>query len=114
MAPAPTRAPEVAQRVDLAALLADYKGNEVRADQIYKGKLIETTGSVGDVKKSIGDSMYVIIGTGGPYEIPKLQCSLSSDQARNAASLNKGERVTIRGHVGGLLFNVQVRDCRIQ
>lgn len=111
---APTKAPESAQRVEIATLLADYKGNEVRADQSYKGKLIETTGSVGDVKKSIGDSMYVTIGAGGPFEIPKLQCSLSSDQAGHAASLNKGERVTVRGHVSGLLFNVQMRDCRIQ
>jgi len=107
------RSTEVAQQIDIATLLSDYKGNEVRADQSYKGKLVETTGIVGDVKKSIGDSMYVTIGTGRPFEIPTLQCSLASDQSGRAAALNKGDRVSIRGHVSGLMFNVQVQDCKI-
>jgi hypothetical protein len=110
--PAPAVA-ETAIQVEVKSLLAEYKNNEVRADQLYKGKLIETTGKVDDVKKSLTDSIYVTVGTGQVFEIPQVQCHPDDNQAGRAAQLNKGDKVTVRGRVSGLMMNVQLRDCEI-
>lgn len=34
------------------------------ADTRYKGKLLEVTGRVGEIKKNIVDDLYVTLGTG--------------------------------------------------
>jgi curli biogenesis system outer membrane secretion channel CsgG len=95
-------------------ILSVYKENEVRADQQFKGNLVQITGKVGEVKKDILDDMYVTVGTGARYEIPVVQCMLDEAQAGRAAQLSKGADVTVRGRVDGLLMNVIVRDCKIQ
>lgn len=101
------------QTVALSTLLSDYKDNEVRADEIYKDTFITTTGKVGDVKKSFADSMYITVGTGKAFEIPSVQCSLTDDNKSKAASLSKGDTVTVKGKVSGLMMNVQIEDCMI-
>ena len=97
--------------VPLKELLSEYKDNEVRADSKFKGKSIETTGKVGDVKKGILGDTYVTVGTGKAFEIPMVQCFFGKDQTQKATSLSKGNKVTVRGRVDGLMMNVLVKDC---
>jgi hypothetical protein len=97
--------------VELDTLLADYKANEVWADATYKGKLIRTTGVLGDIKKDILDNPYVTLGHGRDFEIPEVQCSLASSHEKAAESLRKGQMITVVGSVSGLLMNVQMDDC---
>ena len=47
--------------VDAWTLVADYKDNEVAADEKYKGKTLKVNGFIGDIKKDITDTMYVIL-----------------------------------------------------
>jgi len=61
--------------VELATLLTDYGANEVAADQRYKGRVIETSGVVGEIKKDILDRPYVLLQTTETeIQIPSLQC----------------------------------------
>jgi hypothetical protein len=112
--PAAEHEPDSALNVSLGDLLSEYKDNEIRADGQYKGKRIRVSGTVGDVKKDILSSPYVIVGTGKQFEIPTVQCSLRSSEATKAAGLSKGSSVTVSGKVGGLMMNVQLRDCTIE
>ncbi|WP_394836347.1 OB-fold putative lipoprotein [Pendulispora rubella] len=109
----PTSPPAAATSVEIATLLGDYKGNEVRADGLYKGKSIRTTGKVVDIKKDVLGSMYVTVGTGKAFEIPKVQCMLNAENLAKASSLNQGQTVTVEGNVSGLMMNVLIRDCDI-
>ncbi len=102
---------ETAEPVQIAMLLSEYKGNEVRADAKFKDKTIRTTGVVDDIKKDITDSIYMTIGTGQMFEIPQIQCFFDDSLASKAAGYNKGQRVTVQGRVQGLMMNVLVRDC---
>ena len=103
-----------AKTVQIKEILSAYKGNELRADGQYKDQVVEIQGGkVDDVKKDILDSPYITIGTGAAFEIPQIQCMLESNQASKAANLNKGEKITVRGQVSGLMMNVLVRDCEI-
>ena len=97
----------------LGNLLDEYKDNEVRADAKYKDQTIEVTGLVGDVKKDILGSIYVTVGRGALFEFPVVQCFAARGQEAAAANLSKGNRVTVRGRVSGLVMNVLVKDCTI-
>lgn len=100
--------------VALKTLLSDYKGNEVRADGTYKGKTIEVSGTVDEVKKDIMGEIYVAIGTGAQFEIPQIQCFAKDGQESAFAKLNKGQKITVQGRVDGLMMNVLVRECVVR
>jgi hypothetical protein len=102
-----------AKQVEIRTLISEYADNEVRADAAFKGKLIQTTGVVDDVKRDVLNTVYVIVGTGKRYEARAVQCFLDEDNAKTVSSLTKGSRVIIRGRVKGLLMNVLVEDCEI-
>ena len=110
-APAATRRMPDAKQVEIRTLLAEYTDNEVRADAAFKGKLIQTSGVLDDVKRDVLNTVYVVVGTGKRYEVRQVQCFIDEDNANTVASLTKGRRVTIRGRVKGLMMNVLVEDC---
>jgi len=109
---AATRMPD-SKQVEIRTLLSEYTDNEIRADATFKGKLIQTTGVVDDVKRDVLNTVYVVVGTGKRYEVRQVQCFLDEDNANTVASLTKGNRVTIRGRVKGLMMNVLVEDCEL-
>lgn len=100
--------------VDIKEMLATYEGNELKGDQLFKGKKVRLTGKVDDVKNDILDRPFVTIGTGKQFEIPQVQCSLARSQAEKAAHLDKGEEITVVGEVTGLMMNVHLEKCVIQ
>lgn len=98
-----------ARNVRIDTLLSDYRSNEVRADQQYKGKWINVQGGQVDQVHS----SYITLGTGKYLEIPEVQCLLKPGQSGKAATLSKGRRVTVRGKGGGQLLNVLINECEI-
>src|SRR5580692_11302117 len=81
---------EAAVDVPAATLIADYKGNEVRGDAKWKGKLVRVSGIIGDIKKDFTDSAYVTIGTGAELSLEDVHCQLADSQQGKAANLQKG------------------------
>jgi hypothetical protein len=100
-------------KVPVATMLSEYKNNEIRGDTLYKGKTVQITGRVGDTKRDIMNDIYVTVGTGEMFEIPVVQCFFDDKWANAAAQLSKGQSITIRGRVEGLMMNVLVKDCEI-
>lgn len=108
-------APEAsAMQVDIRQLLGDYKGNEVAADNRYKGNLVEVTGIVGDIKKDIMDNLYVTLGTGKQFEIPQVQAFFDDSMNNQLGSLRQGQRLTVVCTIKGLMMNVLGEDCIIR
>lgn len=105
----PTEQPRI---VAIGDLLGAYKANELAADGQFKGHVIQTTGIVDEIGKTLG-SAFVKVGTGAPFEIPALTCFLSDDATARAAQLAKGQRITVIGSITGLTMDVGARDCRI-
>jgi tRNA_anti-like len=97
--------------VDIRTLLGEYNDNQFRADSTFKGHVIQTSGFVGDVKRDLLGDAFIMLGVGGPFEVPMVQCVLSKAQAKKAASLSQCSRVTVRRRVSGLMMNVVVREC---
>lgn len=108
------KAATIVATVQLGTLLSDYKGNEVRADSNYKGRTIQVSGIVDDVKKDLFGKPYVTIGSGTGFEIPQVQCSAGKNQEAAFANLDKGQKVTVQGEVDGLMMNVLLSGCVIK
>ena len=86
-----------------------YERNEVAADNRFKDKLIEISGTVESIEKLFG-TVQVTLKAGDIIE--QVTCSLSSEV--NAASINKGDQVTLVGTGDGKTFFPEVDDCTIK
>lgn len=104
---------EVPDQVSIVHLLGAYKRNEISADNEFKGKWFQTTGTVGTVAKDFLDKPYITVGTGEQFELPPVVQCMLKDGGR-AASLSPGQKVTISGMVRGKMMNVLFDDCEIR
>ena len=88
-----------------------YQSNEAAAGSKYTGKIADITGHVWSVnKKGQYWDVEFISGVGA-----NLICKMSGEAMDVAASLNKGERVTVRGKILGVpgFINVVVEPCEV-
>lgn len=94
-------------------LLEDYKNNELAADKKYKGKTLRVSGTVSQVTDVLGQKA-LSVDNGGEYELNSVYCILKKDQLDKAASLNKGDQVTVVGKNDGYnQINVTLKNCSI-
>lgn len=104
-------------KVSAYDLYAEYDANEAAAEQKYKGKLLEITGTVDDVSRDILDDLYVTLeSSDDKYSLSSVQCYLDEKDESTmtkVTSLSKGDTVTIRGYVDSMLFNLSVKKCII-
>ena len=101
-------------QVEIRQILSAYEGNEVAADNRYKGNQVQVTGIVGDIKKDIMDNLYVTLGTGKEFEIPQIQAFFDDSMNSQLGSLKKGQRLTVVCTIKGLMMNVLGEDCIIK
>lgn len=105
---------DTALQVDIRQILSDYEGNEVAADNRYKGNQVQVTGIVGDIKKDVMDNLYVTLGTGKEFEIPLIQAYFDDSMNSQLGSLRKGQKLTVVCTIKGLMMNVLGEDCVIK
>lgn len=101
--------------IDVAArtLASAYEANEVAADADYKGKVVLVTGIVDSINKDIGDDPVVILKANEMFS--GVHCSMDDSQAGTAARLSKGQQVSMRGRVSGMILgSVMIKDCIVQ
>jgi hypothetical protein len=106
-----------AQHVDVAVdvdqLLKDYKDNELRGDNKYKGKRVRFTGKAGDIKRDLTNAIYLTVGRGEGLEIPEAQCFFGDEYAGRVATIHHGQPVLVNCVVEGLMMNVLMKDCSL-
>lgn len=100
-----------AMQVGVIELIDAYEANEVGADIKYKGKRIKISGTVRDIKKAFGGSLYVIFHKGGKYSFDGIQLYFDDSYTTSLGKLNKGERITVECTVKGLMSKVQLKKC---
>ncbi len=98
--------------VSARVLLDAYIANLIRADEKYKGRIIEVTGAVGNTGVEFPNTPYVMlnasdIGTG-------VQCFFSQEHKKAINALQAGMHVTIRGRCEGFNQGVRVEGCILE
>ena len=113
--PSPITAPvEQVMQVNIRDILSEYEGNEVGADNKYKGNIIQVTGIISSIKKDIMDNLYVTLGTGAQFQIPEIQAFFDDSMNNQLGQLRKGSKLTVVCRVDGLMINVIAKDCVIK
>lgn len=95
--------------VTATAYFNDYEGNEVAADEKYKGKLIEISGTVAEVRKTLGS---YFIDLESPNQFLHIACEMSSQDG--LASVAKGSSVTIIGQGAGKVMSPRLDECVVK
>ena len=106
--PPPSLATVTAQQ-----LLQDFRDNEIRGDQLHKGKVKYVVGLVDEVRDE-GRGYYIVLGyAGDEREFGQVRCQLRHPE--EAAALNRGQSLTVQGRIAGLdLFDVvEIEDCAV-
>ncbi|MEI6790109.1 MAG: hypothetical protein WCK42_02890 [Myxococcaceae bacterium] len=91
---------EVPMSITAKQFHRDYQANEARADEKYKGKLLTVTGNVASIDKDLWGNSIIQLSTGDMFDDVRIK--LASRNESWAASLNKGELVTINCR-GGIM-----------
>lgn len=97
--------------VTAKTLVEDYKGNEVAADQKYKGKILEVSGKIASIDSSIGDK--AIVRLVGLNEFETVSLSGNAEFTQYAATLNKGQNITLICKGDGEVIGMpQLSNCK--
>lgn len=86
--------------VPINRLISDYDANEMRADELYEGKLLRVSGIVSDIRSSdIAGNPYVLIKS---LEIfaPVIKCVFKD--SNRLLKYSEGDKITVIGICTGL------------
>lgn len=97
-------------KVTATKLAEDYDNNEVAADQKYKGKTLEITGTLKSIEVMLGSQFITIEGN---QIFSDIQCFFDKSKESELAALQKNRSITVRGRVDGKSLNVGVKECEI-
>lgn len=89
----PSAPRQVQVQVDALKLWDDYHANEVAADEVYKGKVLQVSGKVHAITKDFTGSVVVELEARNPYM--SSHARLDDTQAGTAAKLAKGQSVVL-------------------
>jgi len=103
---------EKSNALDAESLVSRYEFNEVRADLQFKGKEIAVQGKVERVGKDILNNPFVTLA-GSTNGIASVQCMFSKGQESQLADLFPGQKIHLRGTIGGKMMNILMRNCKI-
>ena len=101
--------------ISAAELINAYKENEVKADKMYKDKIVEVNGIVDAVDSGIDDKAVVRLSDGDEFSFYNVHCYIDDENQDKACELKKGENVTIIGKEDGEIAGQPcIKDCKIK
>ena len=101
--------------ISATELINAYKENEVKADKMYKGKIVEVNGIVDGIDSGIDDKAIVRLSNGDEFSFDNVQCCIDDENQNKACELKKGENVTIIGKADGEIAGTPfIKDCKIK
>jgi hypothetical protein len=113
-APAPVAsATEPVAKLTTDELIKQYQENELAADGKYKNQVVQVTGQVGKVGKHPLGYPFVQLGSAQEDDLFGVTCYLTEAGAQEAAKLQVGAKVTLKGTCAGKLGGAALRlnDC---
>ena len=101
--------------ISATELINAYKENEVKADKMYKGKIVEVNGIVDGIDSGIDDKAIVRLSDGDEFSFYTVGCYIDNDNQDKACELEKGQNVTIVGKADGEVIGMPfIKDCKIK
>ena len=104
-----TKEGDIEVTVTSEKLINDYKANEVKADDMYKDKVIAVSGKVAEIKKDLGGFPILLLSASKKWI--KVHCKCAKETSSKVAKINKGDTVTVKGVCLGKLGNINLGGC---
>lgn len=96
-------------------LFADYKANEIAADEKYKDKNLLVSGPIQSIDKDAFNTMQVKLGVGDQFGFESVMASLDDSQKSKAMSLQKGKPIAVLCQGGTMIIGTPtLKDCVIE
>ena len=89
-------------RISADKLLLEYQGNEIAADQKYRGRILQVSGMATSIGKNILDKPYSALGSGDKWEVGCVQC-LFDVKDKKTGSAQEGPTDYYRAQIHWLL-----------
>lgn len=90
-------------------LFGEFTADEAAANQTFGNKVVELSGTVSE-KKDVGDQGSVIL-LEVPGEMFGINCAFEPADAASLSSVETGSKITLRGKVDGMAFDVNLSRC---
>jgi hypothetical protein len=106
----PGERPRVDAPVTADDLVGAYQRNGIAADRLYKGQIVEISGSVGWVGKDMFGNPYVTLGREAATSV---HATFPRGSDTRLADLNPDQRIVVRCRVEGKVVSVAARECQL-
>lgn len=110
-----TKAPEEVLNItpdytlEASLLYEEYESDEEAANAKYLDKVIQVTGPVAEILLNNDGEINLIVKEEGDFS--GVNCSFAKDEQDELASLEFGDKVTIKGFCTGMLMDVVLNRC---
>ena len=95
-------------------LIATFNENEVKANNMFAGQILDVEGEVSEISVVFGE-VYVTLKSSDEWEFTQVQCFIPDDADMSMIeSLSPGNIVIVRGEVEGKSFNVEMKNCEVK
>jgi RecJ-like exonuclease len=98
-------------KISAEDLYKAYESNEVAAADLYKGKTLIVSGTLGNIGEAMG-SRYVFLVD--DHQSPVVECFFADDQKDSLSRLKKGQTVSVKGTCQRRMGPVVLEECIIQ
>lgn len=85
-----------------------FETNEQTANTTYVGKVVEVTGTVGDIETS--DSIARVVLTFPDAMMGAVRVTLDTRHLADAKAVKTGDQATFKGFCNGFLMDVEIKD----
>ena len=100
-------------KVTATDLVKAYEDNEVKADTMYKDKMLEITGEISSIDVVLGSTVVHVKSDDDKHMFLSVGCTMDNKEKEKVAELKKGEKVTIAGKCIGKAISPSLKDCKI-
>jgi hypothetical protein len=102
--------PAGAIQIEASKLMEEYRGNQLKADNQYKGKTLQITGKVKQVKKDWSDNYYIQLEAASVMYT--VDVYVKSSELSKIGNLNSGQTITVAGTCEGFsVLEVKITDA---
>ena len=95
-------------KVNADVIYKAFETNEQTANTTYVGKVVEVTGTVGDIETS--DTIARVMLTFPDAMMGAVRVTLDSRHLDDAKAVKTGDQATFKGFCNGFLMDVEVKD----
>ena len=95
-------------KVNADVIYKAFETNEQTANTTYVGKVVEVTGTVGDIETS--DTIARVMLTFPDAMMGAVRVTLDTRHLADAKAVKTGDQATFKGFCNGFLMDVEVKD----